>query len=167
VGSADELTVDLAALGVGTHELALQVADRTAKVRSDPQGLLARELHWQLVVEVPVDADQDGLPDAYELANGLNPADPADARDDADQDGLTNLAEFLAGTDPQRADTDGDEVDDREELADGTDPLDAAHCATCGRSFVARFASALPGADTAPTEPAAAAARRGAGAGPR
>lgn len=47
------------------------------------------------------DADSDGLPDAYELANGLNPADPADAALDADGDGQTNSQEFAAGTNPQ------------------------------------------------------------------
>lgn len=47
------------------------------------------------------DADQDGLPDAYERANGLDPMNAADAHEDADGDGSTNLEEFLAGTDPR------------------------------------------------------------------
>ena len=47
------------------------------------------------------DADGDGLPDAYELANGLNPNNPADAALDSDGDGMTNLEEFKAGTDPR------------------------------------------------------------------
>ena len=61
-------------------------------------------LNWSFE-EPPVDADadQDGLPDAYELANGLDPTNPADAREDADQDGMTNLEEFLAGTDPRQS----------------------------------------------------------------
>jgi hypothetical protein len=48
----------------------------------------------------PGDRDQDGMPDDWERANGLNPDDPADAARDLDSDGLTNLAEFRAGTDP-------------------------------------------------------------------
>ncbi|MEK0448809.1 MAG: Inner spore coat protein [Verrucomicrobiota bacterium] len=47
------------------------------------------------------DSDGDGIPDAYELANGLNPNNPADAALDADGDGQSNKAEFLAGTNPQ------------------------------------------------------------------
>lgn len=44
------------------------------------------------------DGDGDGLDDDWELANGLNPADPADALLDADDDGVNNLEEFRTGT---------------------------------------------------------------------
>ena len=46
------------------------------------------------------DDDNDGMPDAFETANGFDPTDPADASQDADGDGFNNLAEFEAGTDP-------------------------------------------------------------------
>ncbi len=46
------------------------------------------------------DTDGDGMPDLWELAHGLNPANPSDANRDDDGDGFTNLQEYLAGTDP-------------------------------------------------------------------
>jgi pectate lyase len=51
--------------------------------------------------QVPVDADGDGMPDVWEKAHKLNPADPADGSADADKDGYTNIEEYLNGTDPQ------------------------------------------------------------------
>ncbi len=51
----------------------------------------------------PVDADGDGLPDAWETGNGLNPNDPTDAGKDGDGDGATHAQEYAAGTDPRDA----------------------------------------------------------------
>jgi hypothetical protein len=48
----------------------------------------------------PVDSDNDGMPDSWEIAYGFNPADPSDALLDADYDGLNNVQEFQAGTHP-------------------------------------------------------------------
>jgi hypothetical protein len=47
------------------------------------------------------DADGDGMPDAWERANGLNPNDPADAATDADGDGYTNVEAYINGHDPR------------------------------------------------------------------
>ena len=41
------------------------------------------------------DVDRDGMSDAWELANGLDPADPADRNGDLDGDEYTNLEEYL------------------------------------------------------------------------
>ncbi len=70
-----------------------------------------------------LDSDGDGLPDAYEIANGLNPYDPNDGSQDPDHDGLTNLQEFQLGTNPTVADTDGDGLNDGDEVRMGTNPL--------------------------------------------
>jgi hypothetical protein len=51
------------------------------------------------------DRDQDGMLDAWELAHGLNPADPVDANQDADGDGKTNLQEYWDATDPRDPDS--------------------------------------------------------------
>lgn len=56
------------------------------------------------------DDDNDGMPDAFELANGLNSL-VNDAAEDPDNDGLTNLEEFEGDTDPQVSDL-GDVCDD-------------------------------------------------------
>ena len=50
----------------------------------------------------PADTDHDGIPDTWELANGLNPNDPTDAAKDSDGDGMTNYQEYLAGTNPMQ-----------------------------------------------------------------
>jgi hypothetical protein len=55
-----------------------------------------------LVVLPEPDGDADGIPDAWEIARGLNPA-LDDAAADSDGDGLTNREEYLANTDPQDA----------------------------------------------------------------
>ena len=44
------------------------------------------------------DSDNDGIPDAYEVANGLDPNDPGDAASDSDNDGWDALSEYLMGT---------------------------------------------------------------------
>ncbi|MBC2605867.1 pectate lyase family protein [Pelagicoccus albus] len=50
--------------------------------------------------KVPADRDGDGMPDAWEKKNGLDPKDASDGAADADGDHYTNLEEFLNGTDP-------------------------------------------------------------------
>ena len=77
----------------------------------------------EFAIRDPLDQDLDLMPNAFEEAHGLNPADPADADADNDSDGLTNVEELHRGTDPFRTDSDGDGVPDGEELIQGRDPL--------------------------------------------
>jgi pectate lyase len=44
----------------------------------------------------PKDSDNDGMPDAWEKAHGLNPHDPRDGGMDRNGDGWTNVEEWLA-----------------------------------------------------------------------
>ena len=46
------------------------------------------------------DGDGDGMPDAWERSNGLDPTDANDAAADANGDGYTNIEDFLNGLDP-------------------------------------------------------------------
>jgi hypothetical protein len=45
----------------------------------------------------PADADEDGLPDDWERARGLNPRDASDGAKDRNGDGYTNVEEYLNG----------------------------------------------------------------------
>lgn len=46
-----------------------------------------------------VDTDGDGMPDEWEVANGLNPNDPNDANGDCNGDGYTNIEKYINGID--------------------------------------------------------------------
>ncbi len=60
---------------------------------------VTRSLTW-IVGNGSTDSDGDGMPDDWEMVNGLNKNDPSDAALDPDGDGMTNLQEYLAGTNP-------------------------------------------------------------------
>ena len=77
------------------------------------------------VTEKPADydGDEDGMPDVWEDAHGLD-KNKKDQDRDYDSDLITNYNEYLAGTDPKNPDTDGDGLPDKWEMDHGFDPVD-------------------------------------------
>ncbi|MEA2006981.1 MAG: sortase [Patescibacteria group bacterium] len=68
------------------------------------------------------DADDDGMPNWWEVENGLDDKNPKDSLLDGDGDGATNSIEFQFGTDPKNKDTDNDGYLDGEEIENGYNP---------------------------------------------
>ncbi|MCK6500264.1 MAG: thrombospondin type 3 repeat-containing protein, partial [Nitrospira sp.] len=85
------------------------------------------------------DADDDGMPDAWEKAFGLDPTNPADAETDTDGDGAGNRAEYLAGTDP----TQPGSVLSLSVTRGATGSLALTFAAVAGRTYVIEGTSAL------------------------
>ena len=48
------------------------------------------------------DIDGDGMPDEWEVANGLNPNDPSDANGDINGDGYTNIEKYINAIDTKK-----------------------------------------------------------------
>jgi len=69
------------------------VIDGTGKIIDDEQQVGG----WPVLksAKPPLDTDQDGMPDEWEKAHGLNPNDKTDSAKDRDEDGYTNIEEYL------------------------------------------------------------------------
>lgn len=91
----------------GNYVLFRGVTGGTLVVTATPAGGFRAPINGIQIVGAQ-DADNDGLPDAWETLYGLNPNSNADAATDLDSDGLSNLNEFLLGTRPDLNDSDGD-----------------------------------------------------------
>jgi len=94
---------------------------------TDGDGVNDPEDAFPLDSKYSIDTNANHLPDEWEVKTGLeNEQVAAMTTDDPDQDGLTNAEELARGTNPINADTDRDGVDDATEINQGTDPKENA-----------------------------------------
>ena len=80
------------------------------------------------------DTDDDNLTDGFEISNNFNPLNayslgatgPRDDLSDPDSDTLNTLTEYLNSSNPRSLNSDGDAKNDDAEIAQGSDPANAA-----------------------------------------
>ena len=108
--------------GRGADHVSVAWEYRSTDGTTQPREILPSHVLKSYVPDLG-DLDDDGLPDEWESRYGLDPTDNGyrdplrqGAQGDFDDDGLTNLDEYLLGTRPDLADTDGDGVGDLDEV---------------------------------------------------
>ena len=70
------------------------------KAKSATAG--ATTTHTLAVADPNADSDHDGMPDAWEVAYGLQPDEKTDGSQDRDGDGYTNIEQYLNSLLPMR-----------------------------------------------------------------
>lgn len=110
------LTYPATTTEIAVDSLAIR-SSGTARMNNLGNGLYFADV----IVDSPLDSDDDGLFDSEEAALGTDPNDS-----DSDDDGVTDGIEVNdLGSDPLDADSDDDTLTDGEEVSFGTSPIDA------------------------------------------
>lgn len=91
-------------------------------IDEDNDGLTTLEELASGTLVFDPDTDKDGIPDGYEVRNGLNPLSPLDASDDKDGDELNNADEYFYESDINDPDTDKDGFKDGAEVKRNFNP---------------------------------------------
>ena len=122
---------DIADVRLYTAALSSQDVADLLETYADPDSDGLCNLDEQTAGADPTDADtdDDGMPDGWEVAHGLDPLVYYDESGDNDSDGLNNSTEYPTGTDPTDPDTDDDGMPDGWEAAYGFNPLDSCDAA--------------------------------------
>jgi len=71
------------------------IVNTTGKVIDSQDDVGGWDMYPSLARSKEFDADQDGMPDTWELKVGLKPDDPSDGNKDRSGDGFTNLEEYM------------------------------------------------------------------------
>jgi len=80
----------------------IEQAMKYERLKNSPVSSVIQPVPTQAL---PVDTDDDGMPDAWESTYGLNPYSPDDAWLDPDGDGVVNLFEYQLGSAPNNSAT--------------------------------------------------------------
>ena len=97
------MTINHTYSNIGNYTVTLTVRD--AKNNTDSKSIIVQVLtdtdRDRIADRFDNDDDNDGMPDEWEIENGLNPLDSSDANQDADGDWFLNIEEYQWGMNPR------------------------------------------------------------------